>query len=35
MGTMAMIKECPKFNQLFWLDLGVLGLNEVRENVMC
>lgn len=32
---MAMIKGCPNFNWLIWLDLGVLGLNEVCENVRC
>lgn len=35
MGVTAMIKVCPNFNWLIWLDLGVNGLNEVCENVMC
>lgn len=30
-----MIKVRPNFNWLIWLDLGVIGLNEVCENVMC
>lgn len=35
MGVTAMIKVCPNFNWLIWLGLGVNGLNEVCENVMC
>lgn len=35
MVIMAMIKGCPNFNWLICLDLGVIGLNEVCENVMC
>lgn len=35
MGITTMNKVCPDFNWLIWLDLGILGLNEVCENVMC
>lgn len=35
MGVMAVIKGCPNFNWLIWLDLGVFGLNEVCESVVC